>query len=136
MEKVKLLVCDLWIELYFSALENDIPNCVGEEILSQKQKKYIRDKIFELLTSNSKIDSLPYKSGKAFHIAWRNCTISYQDVANRLNEQLKEEGEGIKKSLTENDIKGYIFYIKGIITKRVREASKDLNWGQKLRRIK
>jgi hypothetical protein len=132
MEKVKLLICDLWMELCLEALENDIPK---KEMLSQKQKKFIRDKIFSFLMTAANPDSLPLTSGKAFHIGWKNCTISYNDIAKRLNKQFEEENKK-EKIYTEGDIKGYIFYVRDKISKRVRKASEDFNWNKKLKKIK
>ena len=61
MEKVKQLICDLWMDLCFEALKNDIPK---KELSSPKQKKFIRNKIFSFLITAANPDSLPPRTGR------------------------------------------------------------------------
>lgn len=135
MEKVKLLIFDLWMVLYFETLKNNIPIYVEGKNLSQNQEKFIKNEIFKFLIIAADPKSLPLRSGKAFHIGWKNCRITYKDIANRLTKQLIEEGIKLKKPLKENNIKGYIHEVKETITERVRKASEEFDWDEKLEEI-
>ena len=133
MQIVRDSIYELWKNLVNAAKEEDIGEYASKNDLNDKQIDYIEKKIWDFMTDCALPEKLPDRQGRAFWIAWGNCKINHQDIAERLTKQLIEEGKQ-KAHLSENNIKGYLIEVRKKIRERVRNESAHWDWIKILKR--
>jgi hypothetical protein len=136
MQIVRDSIYELWKKLVNAVQAQYFADNISGETLNEKQLEYIEKKIWDFMTACSVPDRLPNRQGRAFWIAWGNCKISHKDIAERLTEQLRQEGNNIRTPLTENNIKGYLFEVREKIKERVLKASNQWDWLNTIKRYK
>ena len=135
MQLVRDSIYELWKNMVKAVQDEDIADYVENKHLNEKQREYIEKKIWDFMTDCSTPDKLPDRQGRAFWIGWGNCKINHQDIAERLTEQLRQEGKNIKGHLTVNNIKGYLFEVREKIKDRVRNESTHWDWVKNIKRF-
>ena len=135
MQIVRDSIYELWKYLVKAVQDEDIPYYIKKKNLNEKQRAYIEKKIWDFMTDCVLPEKLPDRQRRAFWIAWGFCKISHKDIAERLTEQLRQNGKKIKGHLTENNIKGYLFEVREKIKEQVRNDSNHWDWLKNMKRF-